>query len=390
MQTVKVNRKAADRIASGHPWIFTSDVTDRGEAQPGDAVLVSDGRGRLLGTFHYSSASQITLRQLSSREEQIDDDFFHRRIEAALRHRSAVVSNSDAFRLVFGEADFLPALVVDRYGDYLTVQTLSQGMDRAKSTIVDVLSALLSPAAIVERNDVSVRRLESLPLQTAVISGAVSGPVEIRMNGLNWSVDLLGGQKTGIYLDQRENYIAASRWAALPANRSALDCFTSTGGFALHLARVCDRVEAVDSSAHALETARCNAARNGIENIHWREADAFDLLAGYTQSGRKFGIVVLDPPAFAKSRSALEGAVRGYRDINYRALRLLDRDGILITCSCSHHFSEALMLETIASAALDAGRTVRVLERRMQAADHPVLLTVPETLYLKCLVLQVS
>jgi 23S rRNA (cytosine1962-C5)-methyltransferase len=382
---VRVNRKAADRIASGHPWVFATDVADRADAAPGDAVFVFDPKNRPLGTFHYSSTSQIALRQLSPRQENIDRDFFVSRIGAALEHRKRVVHGTDAYRLVFGEADLLPALVIDRYSDVLVIQTLSQGMDRAKQDIVVALGDLLAPRAIVERNDVSVRRHEGLPLISGVITGDPAEPVEIVMNGLRWGVDLLGGQKTGIYLDQRENYLAAAQHAC---GDSVLDCFTSTGGFALHLARVCERVEAVDSSGHALAAGAANAERNAIANVQWREADVFQLLASYAQAGKRFGTIVLDPPAFAKSRGAVEGAARGYKEINYRALRLLEPGGVLVTCSCSHHFGEAMLLQTAAEAALDAGRTLRVLERRMQASDHPVLLTVPETLYLKCLILE--
>ena len=387
MRKVRVNRKAADRVASGHPWIFSTDLTDRADATPGEAVLVLDPSERLLGTFHYSSTSQITLRRLSPRHEEIDAAFFRSRIGRALDFRSRTVSRSNACRLVYAEADGLPALVVDRYGSYLAVQTLNQGMDRCSGMITAALEELIQPAAIVARNDVSVRKLESLPQETKVLAGEITGPAEISMNNLKWNVDLIGGQKTGIYLDQRENYLAAARHAV--RGSAGLDCFSSTGGFALHLAGVCDTVEAVDSSENALASAARNAALNGIDNVKFREADVFDLLAGYGQSGRRFGTIVLDPPAFAKSRTAIEGAARGYRDINYRALRLLEPGGILVTCSCSHHFSESMLLEVVAAAALDAGRTLRVLERRAQAGDHPVLLTVPETLYLKCLILEV-
>ena len=385
MKPVVVNRKAADRIASGHPWIFASDIADRGAAEPGDAVVVSDPKGRLLGTFHYSSSSQITLRQLSPKHTEIDAEFFRTRISSALAHRLRVVRGSNAYRLVYGEADGLPALVVDKYEDCIVLQTLSQGMDRVKPLIADVLIELTQPRCIIARNDVGVRRHEGLPLTTETLYGEIPPVVEIQMNRFRWGVDLVGGQKTGVYLDQRENYLAA----ASHARGEALDCFTSTGGFALHLARVCDSVEAVDSSEHALTTAATNAQRNGIENIRWREADVFNVLAAYAQAGRRFDTIVLDPPAFTKSRSAVEAAARGYKDINYRALRLMDSGGVLVTCSCSHHFSEAMLLQTLAAAALDSGRTLRVLERRMQAADHPVLLTVPETLYLKCLILEV-
>ncbi len=385
MNEVRVNRKAAGRIASGHPWIFSSDIADRDGAQPGEAVKVADFRGRPLGTAHYSSASQIALRMLSPRVEEIGRDFYSRRLRAAEEHRRTVVRDTDAYRVVHGEADLLPALVVDRYGEYLVMQTLDQGMDAAKSEISTCLEEIFQPRGIVARNDVAVRTKEQLPLETAVLAGEVPESVAIHMNGFNLRADLLGGQKTGIFLDQRENYVAAARYA----HGKALDCFTSTGGFALHLAGKCESVEAVDSSGPALATARLNAEANGIANIHFQEADVFELLAGYAAARRQYSFVVLDPPAFAKSRHNLEAAVTGYREINLRALRLLGPGGILVTCSCSHHLGEAMFLELIAQASLDAGRTVRVLERRTQAQDHPILLTVPETHYLKCLILEV-
>jgi len=383
---VRVNRKAAGRLESGHPWIFSSDVTDRDGAQPGAVVKVTDPRGRPLGVAHYSSSSQIALRMLSRKVEDVGRDFYLRRLQAAEAHRRFVVQDSDAYRVSHGEADLLPALVVDRYGDYLVMQTLSQGMDAAKSEIASALHEIFQPAGIVARNDVAVRTKEQLPLETAVLAGEIPASVAVRMNGFALQADLLKGQKTGIFLDQRENYRAVAKYAR---GGKALDCFTSTGGFALHLAAQSESVEAVDSSAHALEAAKASAARNSIGNIEWREADVFHLLAGYASARRTFQTVVLDPPAFAKSRQNLDDAIRGYKDINLRALRLLQAGGILVTCSCSHHMSEAALLEVVAEASLDAGRTLRVLERRTQSQDHPILLTVPETHYLKCLVFEV-
>ena len=283
---------------------------------------------------------------------------------------------------MFSEADLLPGLIVDRYDAYLVIQTLSQGMDRARDLIVHCLKELVSPAGILARNDAAVRKLESLPLEVVVLSGEVPERVAIEMNGLHLEADLLKGQKTGVYLDQRENYIAA----ASHAHGRVLDCFTSTGGFALHTARRAESVEAVDSSANALATAESNARANSISNIQFRQADVFDFLSGID---RKYGTIVLDPPAFAKSRKMLDDAAKGYKEINLRALKLLEPGGILVTCSCSHHVSEAMLFEIVAEAALDAGKTLRVLERRTQAADHPILLTVPETLYLKCQILEV-
>jgi 23S rRNA (cytosine1962-C5)-methyltransferase len=385
LHTVRINRKGANRIASGHPWIFTSDLLDRGEAVAGEAVLVVDPGNATLGTAHYSSASQISLRMLSDRAETIDRAFFLRRIAQAEAYRKRVVEDSEAYRLVHGEGDQLPGLVIDRYGDYFTVQTLDQGMDGAKAGIVSCLEELFAPRGIVERNDVAVRKREALPLESGVLAGDVPEMVAVKMNGLKLHADLLRGQKTGIFLDQRENYLAAARYA----RGRLLDCFTSTGGFALHLAARCESVEAVDSSEAALRVARLNAEANGIGNIELREADVFELLAGHASARRRFDMVVLDPPAFAKTRQNLEAAVRGYREINRRALELLPTGGTLVTCSCSHHLSEAMLLETVALAGLDTGKKLRVVERRMQAQDHPVLLTVPETLYLKCLILEV-
>jgi len=297
-----------------------------------------------------------------------------------------VVHHSDAYRLVHGEADLLPALVVDRYGDYLVIQTLDQGMDAARKEIVSCLEEIFGPRGIVARNDAAVRSKEQLPLESAVVTGEVPEFCGVHMNGLTLRADLLRGQKTGIFLDQRENYVAAARYAR---GGRALDAFTSTGGFALHLAGKCENVEAADSSEAALSSARANAEANGIGNIQFREADIFELLSGYAAARRQYSMVVLDPPAFAKSRRNVEPAATAYKEINLRALRLLPPGGVLVTCSCSHHLSEAALLEIVAQASLDAGRTLRVLERRTQAQDHPILLTVPETHYLKCLILEV-
>ncbi|MBV9504362.1 MAG: class I SAM-dependent rRNA methyltransferase [Acidobacteriia bacterium] len=389
MNQVRVNRKAADRVASGHPWIFSSDVIDRGNAEPGSVVKALDPRNRLLGIAHYSSASQIALRMLSTEAgapAELSRDFYLQRIRAAAEFRESIVRDSDAYRAVHGEADFLPALVVDRYGEFLVIQTLDQGMDRARNDIVSSLLEIFQPRGIVARNDARVRLKEELPLESSVLAGEIPDCVDVRMHGFALKADILHGQKTGIFLDQRENYLAAARYAR---GGRVLDCFTATGGFALHLAPHADSVEAVDSSAAALATAGANAAANGLGNIEFHQADVFELLAGHAAARREFSMVVLDPPAFAKSRRNIDAALTAYKEINLRALGLLGPGGILVTCSCSHLVSEAALLETIAQAALDAGRALRVLERRTQAQDHPILLTVPETHYLKCLILQV-
>jgi len=386
MPAVRVNRKAAERIASGHVWIFASDVISTGSAQAGDAVRVVDPKGRALGVAHYSSTSQIALRVLSSRLEPVDGNFLRLRLRAACDYRSRVVENSNAYRLVHAEGDFLPGLIVDRYAEWLVLQLLSQGMDRLRGEITAALVELFEPRGIVVRNDVASRSKENLPQEKALLFGDVPERVEIRMNGLTLAADLLGGQKTGVFLDQRENYRAVAQYA----RGRALDCFTGSGGFALHLARACESVEAVDSSAVALQNLAVNAAQNSITNIATQQADVLEYLPGLVSARRKLDIVVVDPPAFTKSRGTIEGAARGYKEINLRALRLLESGGILVSCSCSHHMSEAHLLEVIAAAALDCGKRLRVLERRTQARDHPILLTVPETHYLKCLVFEVA
>jgi 23S rRNA (cytosine1962-C5)-methyltransferase len=317
--------------------------------------------------------------------EAIDTRFICERLGAAVAFRERVVRGSNAYRLVHAEGDLLPGLIIDRYGDRLVVQLLTQGMDRVSGQITEALTGLLHPAGIVARNDVASREKENLPQEVTVLCGDATGLIGIEMNGLRQSVDLLHGQKTGVFLDQRENYLAARNYS----QGKVLDCFTGTGGFAIHLAGACDSVEAVDGSQPSLTTAAANAQTNGITNVSWTQADVLDYLPSLRSAHRRFDLVVVDPPAFAKSRSAVEGAARGYKEINLRALQLLGRGGVLISCSCSHHMSEANLLEIIASAALDCGKTLCVRERRTQSQDHPILLTVPETHYLKCLILEV-
>jgi len=382
---VKVNRKAVSRFENGHPWIFMSDLEARGTAQPGDLVSVADSRGRVFGIAHYSSTSQISLRMLSRSNHTSEMALFRMRLEAAAAYRQRVVRDTNSYRLVHAEADQLPGLIIDRYGDVLVIQTLDQGMDRAKPQIVELLAELFAPTAIVERNDVAVRKLENLAQEKGILRGELEGPVTVTMNGLSLTADVLGGQKTGVFLDQRENYLAARRHA----HGRVLDCFCSTGGFAVHMAAAAESVEAIDASPVALDAARANALRNGIENVNVREADVFALLSDYGTARRHFDTIVLDPPAFAKSRATVEKALTGYKEINLRALRMLEPGGILMTYSCSHHVSEADLLGVVAEASIDAGKTLRVLERRSQAADHPILLTIPETLYLKGAIFEV-
>jgi 23S rRNA (cytosine1962-C5)-methyltransferase len=385
LNTVRINRKGAERLLDGHLWVFASDIVDRGNAQAGDFVKVVDQKGKALGTAHFSSTSQIVLRLLSQHVEPVDEEFFLKRFHAALRFRDEIVKNTNAYRLIHAEGDLLPGLIVDRYAEYLAIQLLDQGMDRQAQEVVNALTRLLAPRGIVARNDVAVRSKENLTLEIQILAGEIPPHIEIQMNGLRLAADLMGGQKTGIFLDQRENYLAVAEYSR---GGRALDCFTGSGGFALHLAARCSAVEAVDGSAAAIEIAKKNAINNQIGNIEFREANALQYLPSLVSARRTFDLVVVDPPAFTKSRESVEQAARGYKEINLRALRLLNPGGILVSCSCSHHMSEAHLFETVAQAALDCGKRLRVLDRKTQAHDHPVLLTVPETHYLKCLIFQ--
>lgn len=382
---VTLSPRGVERIFAGHPWIYRSDVSASSEIAAGTVVSVRDRRKRFLGQALYSNRSQIALRLLTREKRPIDRAFLAQRIQAAADYRRQVVQESEAFRLVASEGDVLPSLVIDRYGEYLVVQTLSQGMEKLKPVITDILQEKFSPRGVVERNDVAVRSLEALEQAKGVLSGEAPEEVIVSINGLRFAFDLLGGQKTGGFLDQRENQRAAQSYAF----GRALDCFTYAGGFALHISRCCDSVLGIDSSQDALRLAQRNAELNGISNVEWKEANCFDFLKAADQAGERFDVVVLDPPAFARQRSNLESALRGYKELNLRGLKILNPGGYLITCSCSYHVTEADFLEAIASAAVDAHRTVTVVERRTQGRDHPILLTVPETLYLKCLILRV-
>lgn len=384
--TVSITQRGAERILAGHLWVYRSDVADAGGAEPGAVVRLQDRRQRYLGQALYSSKSQIALRLLTRERRPFDRTFLAERIAAAVKYRALVAAGTGACRLVASEGDLLPSLTVDRYGDCLVLQTLSQGMDRLKPTTVAILQEQLSPRSILERNDSSVRALEDLPEQKGVLAGEPVSEAIVEEGGLRLVYDLLGGQKTGGYLDQRENRAAARHYA----RGRLLDCFTYTGGFAVSLARECQSVLAIESSVEALTLARRNQDLNALRNIEWREANCFDYLKAADRAGERFDTIVLDPPAFARQKSGLEGALRGYKELNLRALKILNQGGFLITCSCSFHVSEADFLETVAGAALDAHRRAQVVERRTQARDHPILLTVPETHYLKCLILRVA
>jgi 23S rRNA (cytosine1962-C5)-methyltransferase len=382
--SVVISTRGVERLRSGHPWVYRSDVRSA-QAEAGAIVRVADERGRFHGRAFYSDKSQIAVRLLTRENVPVDRAFFAERLRRAAAYRQTVVENTDAYRLVHGEADLLPSIVIDRYGDYLVVQTLSQASERQKDLIVEILVELFSPLGILERNDPKVRLLEGLPQSVSVVHGDVPAEILAKENGITFIYDLAKGQKTGSFLDQRENHWAARRYAS----GEVLDCFSYQGGFALTVAEECEHVEAIDMGTAALEAARRNQELNAISNVTFREGNAFDVLKEYDEVGRSFQMVILDPPAFAKSRDSLEAATRGYKEINLRALKILAPGGYLVTCSCSHHLSEAQFLQLIAEAANDAKRTVVVAERRTQAEDHPILLTMPETHYLKALILRV-
>jgi 23S rRNA (cytosine1962-C5)-methyltransferase len=389
---VKVSPRGVARLKSGHPWVYRSDIAAADSAPPGALVHVTDQRGKPLGTALYSSSSQIAIRMLATAaggEAEITDlpTLIADRIRAAIAYRQQFVSDTDAYRVVFSEADFLPGLIIDRYSDVVSVQILTQAMDTepVRGAVIETLAEELKPTGIVERVDARIRDLEQLPPhQSGLLWGAKSSTI-IQMNGIRFHYDALEGQKTGAFLDQRENYAAAARYA----HGQALDVFCYQGGFALHLAPHCAGVTGVDSSRPALEMADKNTALNGRE-IEWIEANAFDLLRDYADAGRRYDTVVLDPPAFAKTKRDLDKARGGYKELNLRALKMLSPGGILVTCSCSFHVSASDLLEVVAAAALDAHKTLRLLENRAQAKDHPILLNVPETGYLKCLIFHVS
>jgi len=383
--SVIISQRGVDRILSGHLWIYRADVVDAAGAEPGAVVRLVDQRKGFWGQAFYSSKSQIALRLVTREKRAFDRDFLAERIAHSAAFRQKVVDGAQAYRLVSSEGDLLPGLIIDRYGDCFAVQTLTQGADRLKSMVVEILQEQFAPRAIFERNDVNVRALEGLAEQKGVLAGENVSEVVVEEKGVKMCVDLLGGQKTGGFLDQRENRAATQSYA----RGRGLDGFCYTGGFALAMAGRCDSVVGVETSAEALQTAARSQKLNGIANVEWREANCFDFLKAADQRGERFDTIVLDPPAFARQKSSRESALRGYNELNLRALKMLNSGGYLITCSCSYHVSEYDLLKTVAGAALDAHRMVSVVERRTQARDHPILLTVPETHYLKCLILRV-
>lgn len=383
MPTVIVSSRGEQRIRAGHPWIYRADVVDV-EASAGDIVDVIGPRRRMLGSALFSDRSQIPLRMLTHGDSVADEVLLRARLEHAIQFRASLRIDATAYRLVHGEADLLPSLVVDRYGDYLVLQALSQGMDRLMPSITRMLVDLLAPAGILARNDPKVRVLEGLPQAVDLLHGTIPDSVVVHEGPVEYEVDLRHGQKTGLFLDQRENREAAARYA----HGRLLDCFSYHGGFALSLARQCPDVEAVDISADAVARIRANAQRNGVPHVQARDANVFDELRRLERAGERYDTIVLDPPAFAKNKASVPNALAGYKQINLRAMRLLSPGGYLVTCSCSYNVNEALFSDLIHEAAIDSRTPVTLVEKRMQGRDHPVLVGVPETYYLKCFILR--
>jgi 23S rRNA (cytosine1962-C5)-methyltransferase len=383
--TVRITPRGEDRVRSGHPWIYKSDV--RGvdqDASAGAVVRVLGAKDRPLGHALFSDRSQIVLRMVSKGDAAVDEAFWRARLAAAIAFRAALAPDATAYRLIHGEADLLPSLIVDRYGDVLVLQALSQGMDRLVSMLVPVLVELTGARGVLARNDPKVRLLEGLEQKVEVLHGEVPPTIAVREGPVAYEVDPWHGQKTGLFLDQRENRIAAAQYA----RGRVLDCFSYNGGFALRLAAVADAVEALDSSAEAVARITRNAAANGLANVTAREANVFDELRHLERENARFDTIVLDPPAFAKNKASVPKALAGYKEINLRALHVLKPGGYLVTCSCSYNVDEAMFGQVLYEASVDSHTPVTVVEKRMQGRDHPVLLGVPETYYLKCFILR--
>ena len=381
--SVVISARGEQRVRGGHPWIYRADVVDV-DAEAGDIVRVIGPRQRTIGQALFSDRSQIAIRMLTRGEAAAGLPLLRSRLEAAIAVRASLDIDATAYRLVHAEADLLPSLVVDRYGDFLVVQALSQGMDRLLPDLTGMLVEIAAPAGILARNDPKVRALEGLAQVVEVLHGDIPASILAREGPVQYEVDLRRGQKTGLFLDQRENREAAARYA----RGRLLDCFSYNGGFALRLARQCRDAEAIDISADAVGRIRANAARNGVPNLEAREANVFDELRRLERAGERYDTIVLDPPAFAKNKAAVPNALAGYKEINLRAMRLLSPSGHLITCSCSYNVNEEMFAAVLHEASADSHTPMAIVEKRMQARDHPVLVGVPETYYLKCFILR--
>ncbi len=375
------------RVRSGHPWVFSSDIEKaQGEFEPGDVVNVESSKGTFLGQAFYNPNSQIALRMLTYRDEKVDKEFFKNRIRTAWEYRQRFC-DINSCRLVFSGSDFLPGLIVDKFADTLVIQSLSLGIEKWKDAIVEGLVETCSPTGIYERSDVPVRRLEGMEQTTGLLYGEVPERVEMTENGIRFLVDVIHGQKTGFFLDQKENRREVMR---LCEGARVLDCFTHNGSFALHAAKAgAASVLGVDISEEAVEVARENARINGLTNVEFEAHNCFDHLRELTDAKEKYDVVILDPPAFTKTRAQVESALRGYKEINLRGLKLVRNGSFLVSCSCSQHVSEDKFVEVINTAARDSKKRLRFVELRSQGHDHPVLPASPETRYLKCAIIQV-
>ena len=387
MTTLSLQAGKEHRFLRGERTVYAGEVAHiEGEITLGGEADVVSSRGQFLGRGFLSPSSKQLLRIVTRERRPLDESLFEELLREAIAYRR-MLGNDSCCRLVFGDADSLPGLTVDRFESVLSIQTLTAGMDQRKEILCDLLERLLHPAAIYERNDVAVRKKEGLPLKKGLLRGSLPSELLVRENGFLIKIDVEKGQKTGSYLDQRENHAAIAPYVS---GKQVLDACCCTGGFGLHAAGYgAEFVTASDISADALEQARENYARNGFDRVEFIEADVFELLREYERQGRQFDVVILDPPAFCKNKSALEKACRGYKEINLRALRLLPKGGILVTNSCSHYLTPELFWEVLRSAAEDAGKGLRVIEQRIQSRDHPVTLGEPQSLYLKCMILQV-
>ena len=385
MNQVAITARGAKRIRQDHLWVYRSDVAAANEVEPGAIVSVVDQSNNFVGQAFYSDTSEIALRFLTTRDETIDRAWWAEKLRACVERRALIARKTNAYRVVYSEGDLLPSLIVDKYADVLVMQTLSQGSERLKAEIAELLVEQFQPSAIIERNDARVRRFEGLEPLSGVMHGEDPGEIEINQNGIRFVVSPVGGQKTGAFLDQRENYLAATSIA----HGRALDCFTFNGGFALHIAQSCHEVIGIDISEEAVLGAQRNAKLNEATNVEFRALNVFDALRDFESAGEKFDTIILDPPAFAKNRTAVKSAARGYKEINLRALKLLKTNGVMISCSCSYHMQQEMFLEIIREAALDAHRRLQIVEVCGQSSDHPVLMGVPETHYLKCVIARV-
>jgi 23S rRNA (cytosine1962-C5)-methyltransferase len=385
MAEIRITTRGAKRIRKGHLWVYRSDVRDAQDVEPGAIVSIIDEARNFVGQAFYSDQSEIALRFLGTAREIIDRGWWRNRLRQSAARRSAIAKETNAYRLVYSEGDLLPSLIVDVYDGHYVLQALSQGTDRLQKEIVELMIEEFKPRSISERNDARVRQFEGLELRKGVIYGDAPEEIEINQKTVRFMVSPLSGQKTGAFLDQRENYLAA----ASAAHGRALDCFTFNGGFALHIAKSCESVLGIDISEEAVASAQRNAQLNDVSSVEFRAANVFDALREMEAAGERFDTIVLDPPAFTKSRATVKSGARGYKEINLRALKLLHPGGVLVTCTCSYHLGEEMFLDIIADAAVDAHRRLQIIEKRGQSSDHPVLLGVPETHYLKCVIARV-